>query len=53
MIQLGLPIADAPPEDEAAFATFKGMFNIYETYISLLSCVLMGLIKILQSGKWK
>ncbi|XP_075089490.1 RNA demethylase ALKBH10B-like isoform X1 [Nicotiana tabacum] len=23
MIQLGLPIADAPPEDEAAFATFK------------------------------
>lgn len=26
MIQLGVPIADAPPEDEAAAETNKGMF---------------------------
>lgn len=29
MIQLGLPIVDAPPEEEAAISTYKGMSNIF------------------------
>lgn len=28
MIQLGLPIADAPPEEDNAVGTSKGMFHI-------------------------
>ncbi|PHT81332.1 hypothetical protein T459_14347 [Capsicum annuum] len=47
MIQLGLPIVDAPPEDEAAISTYKGMFDIYAiglTYIFFLSGVVMGFL---------
>ncbi|KAK9276729.1 hypothetical protein L1049_006265 [Liquidambar formosana] len=35
MIQLGIPIAEAPPEDENAAGTSKGMFHLIEVLLIL------------------